>query len=145
MNLATAKSTDRAKEVGMRKMLGARKHQLFSQFIGESLIITLIAIILAILALAPMSALAGESIDQSWDLNSDASISIENIAGEVIILAWDKNEARLTGKLGDSGEELEVSASKTRLQINVANRKGRNIDGTDLKLMVPITTSVFFQ
>jgi len=49
MNLATAKSTDRAKEVGMRKMLGARKHQLFGQFMGESLIITLIAIIFAIL------------------------------------------------------------------------------------------------
>lgn len=66
MNLATAKSTDRAKEVGMRKMLGARKHQLFSQFIGESLIITLIAIILAILAcetfIAPFSDLTQRSL-----------------------------------------------------------------------------------
>jgi len=94
-------------------------------------------LMLAIVALAPMSALAGESIDQSWDLNSDASISIENIAGEVIILAWDKNEARLTGELGDSVEELEVSASESRLQINVLNRNKRNIDSTDLKLMVP--------
>ena len=48
MNLATARASDRAKEVGMRKMLGARKGELFSQFIGESALITLVSIILGI-------------------------------------------------------------------------------------------------
>lgn len=43
MNLATARAADRAKEVGMRKVLGAYKGQLFSQFIGEAILTTFIA------------------------------------------------------------------------------------------------------
>lgn len=49
MNLATARSIRRAKEVGMRKVLGAGKKQLIQQFLGESFIITLIAAVLSVL------------------------------------------------------------------------------------------------
>jgi putative ABC transport system permease protein len=48
MNLSTAKSMQRAKEVGMRKVVGSARSQLINQFLGESLIITLISILLAI-------------------------------------------------------------------------------------------------
>jgi len=48
MNLATARSEKRAREIGMRKVLGAYKKQLMIQFIGESLIICFIAMIFAI-------------------------------------------------------------------------------------------------
>lgn len=48
MNLATAKSSKRAKEIGMRKVLGAYKKQLVYQFIGESLFITFFAVIISI-------------------------------------------------------------------------------------------------
>ena len=47
MNLATAQATKRAKEVGMRKVMGAEKSQLLSQFLGESFIITLLSFIIA--------------------------------------------------------------------------------------------------
>ena len=43
MNLATARSTKRAQEVGMRKVVGARRTQIIRQFYGESLIMTSIA------------------------------------------------------------------------------------------------------
>jgi len=49
INLATAKSVNRAKEVGVRKVAGANKRGLISQFIGESLLITAIAAFLAVL------------------------------------------------------------------------------------------------
>ncbi|MDZ7659916.1 ABC transporter permease [Fodinibius sp.] len=40
MNLSTARSTERAREVGMRKVLGAQRKQLFGQFMGESMLMT---------------------------------------------------------------------------------------------------------
>lgn len=49
MNLATARSVKRAKEVGVRKVVGAEKKFLIIQFIGESLIVSSLAAILALL------------------------------------------------------------------------------------------------
>lgn len=46
-NLATAQSAGRSGEIGMRKVMGASKSQVFMQFIGESTVITLIAAALA--------------------------------------------------------------------------------------------------
>jgi putative ABC transport system permease protein len=47
INLATARAAARAKEVGMRKIVGAFRSQLIFQFIGESLLTTLLAVVLA--------------------------------------------------------------------------------------------------
>ncbi len=50
MNLATARSERRAREVGVRKSVGSRRYELIMQFIGESLFISFIAFAFAILA-----------------------------------------------------------------------------------------------
>jgi hypothetical protein len=52
VNLSTAKAATRAKEVGVRKVVGARKRELIQQFMGESLMISLITLIIAVLLLA---------------------------------------------------------------------------------------------
>lgn len=49
INLSTARAADRAKEVGIRKVIGALRKQLFTQFIGESLLITMLAFITSLL------------------------------------------------------------------------------------------------
>lgn len=49
MNLSTARSIARAKEVGLRKVIGATRNQLMGQFFGESLVLSSISMILAIL------------------------------------------------------------------------------------------------
>jgi len=49
MNLATARSERRAREVGIRKSVGSRKHELILQFIGESTFISFLAYAIAIL------------------------------------------------------------------------------------------------
>jgi len=48
MNLATARSAMRAKEVGLRKVVGAFRQQLVAQFLGESMVISFAAFLLAI-------------------------------------------------------------------------------------------------
>ncbi|MBD2699231.1 ABC transporter permease [Spirosoma sp. BT702] len=49
MNLATARSAGRAKEVGMRKVVGALRTQLISQFLSESFVLVVFALVIAIL------------------------------------------------------------------------------------------------
>lgn len=66
INLTTARSAERAKEVGIRKVVGAGRFQLAKQFIGESVIICLIAFVLSVflcvLALPLFNQLAGKEI-----------------------------------------------------------------------------------
>jgi len=49
MNLSTARSTKRAREVGMRKVIGAGRSQIIRQFTGEALLLALISMILALI------------------------------------------------------------------------------------------------
>lgn len=56
MNLSTARSVQRAREVGLRKVIGSSRGQLIGQFIGESLLFSFFALVLSIgllLALLP--------------------------------------------------------------------------------------------
>ena len=66
MNLATARSARRAKEVGLRKVVGAGRMQLIGQFLGESLFISFIALLIAVgivyLLLPLFSSLAGKEL-----------------------------------------------------------------------------------
>lgn len=70
MNLSTARSSNRAKEVGVRKVLGSNKKNLVSQFLTESVLISFIALILAIgiaqLLLPYFNQLSGKDIDMGW-------------------------------------------------------------------------------
>jgi len=50
MNMATARSTNRSKEVGMRKVIGASRATLIRQFISESMVLVILALILALIA-----------------------------------------------------------------------------------------------
>lgn len=65
MNLATARSARRAREVGLRKSLGSQRRQIAKQFFYESFLMTLgslvLAIVLVILFLNPFNALAHKS------------------------------------------------------------------------------------
>ena len=50
VNLATAKSSSRAKEVGVRKAIGASFSQLFAQFLTESFLLVLFAVVISVAA-----------------------------------------------------------------------------------------------
>jgi putative ABC transport system permease protein len=69
INLSTARSVDRAREVGVRKVIGAGRRQLFWQFIGESFLLCLIAVVLSLgvvlLALPAFNRLADRQLPAS--------------------------------------------------------------------------------
>lgn len=69
MNLMTAKSAERAKEIGIRKTLGALRKQLSFQFLGESILIALIAIVFAVLLVEATLPFYNSLTGQSYDLH----------------------------------------------------------------------------
>jgi putative ABC transport system permease protein len=70
MNLSTVRAMERSKEVGLRKVMGALKSNLIWQFIGESILITLISCVLALAILnfvmPAYNALLGYELAVSW-------------------------------------------------------------------------------
>jgi putative ABC transport system permease protein len=63
INMATAQATQRAKEVGVRKVMGANRWQLIRQFMGETSLLVLIATILGIAATIAFLPIAGSWLD----------------------------------------------------------------------------------
>jgi putative ABC transport system permease protein len=66
MNLATARSSTRAKEVGMRKVVGAGRKELIRQFLGESFLYSILSLMMALLlsrlALPFVKSLSGQDL-----------------------------------------------------------------------------------
>jgi len=67
MNLSTARSANRAKEVGIRKVMGSLKRQLVRQFIMESIIVSLVAfflaVIISLIAIPQFNDLSGKQLE----------------------------------------------------------------------------------
>jgi putative ABC transport system permease protein len=70
MNLSTARSALRAKEIGIRKVVGAERKEIISQFLSESVLITWIAMILAILFTSMVLPLVDKLSGQGLSFNS---------------------------------------------------------------------------
>ncbi|MEO1052779.1 MAG: ABC transporter permease [Bacteroidota bacterium] len=108
VNLSTAQSLKRLKEVGMRKVLGARKFQLFGQFLGESILISLFAFILATsivyLGIPKMNELTQKELEIS------ALLSPISVVGFLLIFI-------VTGLLGGSYPAFHITRTKTLLTL----------------------------
>ena len=84
MNLSTARSARRAQEVGIRKVLGAQRIQLIRQFIGESVLLALLALVIALalvhLLLPQFNLLSGKDLvmdyGSAWLVPALAAITL---------------------------------------------------------------------
>lgn len=88
INLGTARSLERAKEVGIRKVTGAQRGQLFWQFVSESGLITLLAILVSfsicVLTLPQFNQLSGKQLNFSAFMHPQIMLSA---VGFLIIIA----------------------------------------------------------
>ncbi len=85
INISTSKATRRAREVGLRKSVGATRRQLINQFLGESLIITLLSAIIALcllyLAVPFFNTLSGKTLPIEHVFNPMA------LSGWIVLIA----------------------------------------------------------
>lgn len=115
INLATARSMDRANEVGVRKVMGAVRNQLVYQFLSESLLINLFAAALAVVAVMlawpAFAQLSGRPIPMTYLTQPDFWLSLGGlfVLGSIlsgfypaIVLSSFKPVSVLKGKIAHS-------------------------------------------
>ena len=121
INLSTVQSMKRAKEVGMRKVMGARKKQLFAQFLGESMVICFLGFVLAL-------GLVNLTLPELNDL-TNKSLEMADLLSPKIILAF-TTIFLFTGFLGGSYPAFHISGLQmlTTLKGKVSERVGKKIN-----------------
>jgi len=83
MNLSTARSSIRAKEIGLRKVIGANRFHLVKQFIGETVLISVIALMISVvlveLLMPTFNEISGKNISLQYFSN------LQFLAGAIVI------------------------------------------------------------
>jgi len=133
MNLSTARSLERAKEVGVRKVLGVRPHSLMWQFLFESIVMSLAAAMIAIILARPgvrlIETLSGKDLSYAGFFNPLMvfymvvfAVMVGIIAG--IYPAWFlsgfKPIAVLKGKFNPSGEGISLRKALVVFQFTLS-------------------------
>ena len=89
INLSTAQATRRAKEVGVRKVLGSPRRSLILQFLSESIAISLVAMLLALGLVEalriPFNALTGKQLAFDWFAHPELLLAV---AGGVLLVGF---------------------------------------------------------
>ncbi len=103
-----------------------------------------IAVAGAVLAtLAWPVAAATRSVDEHRPAEANGQVEIQNVAGRVEVLGWDKAEVAVTGTLGADVERLDVTSAGSRTSVHVVMHESHGInigwnDGGEAKLVVHV-------
>jgi hypothetical protein len=95
-------------------------------------------------SLACAQSFAGTPIDQTRPLDPRGRIEIDNLKGRIEVRAWDRNEVRITGTLGEGVEKLVVDGDRDNLEVKVQYPKrmgswrSDRTEPTVLLLQVPL-------
>ncbi|NQU27868.1 MAG: ABC transporter permease, partial [Candidatus Marinimicrobia bacterium] len=133
MNLATARSTNRAREIGIRKVVGAQRINLIYQFIGESLILSFLAVLVALifvnLMLPIFNEIAGKEIGLSALLQT-------NFIGGLVIITL------ITGLIAGSYPALFLSAFRPVKVLKGQLTTGRSVTLRKILVIFQFTLSI---
>ncbi|NIM12552.1 MAG: FtsX-like permease family protein [Candidatus Aminicenantes bacterium] len=128
MNLATARSAPRSREVGIRKIAGAKRNQLIKQFLGESLILTFIAFLCSILVVEFFLPAFGSFVERDLSLNLPGNLPF--VLGILALMV-------LVGLLAGSYPALLLSSFKPVSILGGKYSSGRR--GTPLRNILVVT------
>lgn len=120
MNLSTARSAKRSKEVGLRKTVGATRGQLIFQFLGESVLFSIIAVILSVVLVAIVLPAFNQLANKEFDLSIllDPAYGAKFTLGIVAI-------SILTGLLAGSYPAIVLSSARPINSLNGIIEKGK--------------------
>ncbi len=145
-NLSIAKALSRAKEVGIRKVSGAVKHQIFFQFISEAVVISLLALGLALGMLVVLKpAFLSMKFSQLllWDLNTEPIVLLFCVLFSVIVGVI---AGVLPALLLSSFQPIKVlkGFSNIRLFSKIGLRKSLIVAQFSLSLIFIISTTLVY-
>lgn len=86
INLATARSVYRAKEVGLRKVVGSTRGSLIRQFLSESFLLTVLSFIIAVALIGIVLPLFNQLLDKTYDLSDFTQPTLVLGSAALIIL-----------------------------------------------------------
>ncbi len=96
--------------------------------------------------LAACSAPAQQQVDRRVATSAGGNVEVHNIAGSVRVVAWDRNEVRVTGTLGRGTERLDLESSgggNVEVRVVLPRGNGRHdVRGSDIEVRVPAGKSV---
>ncbi|MBN2102684.1 ABC transporter permease [bacterium] len=116
MNLSTARSAQRAKEVGVRKVIGAKKTNIILQFWGEAFLLTIIALLIALVFTDLLLPLFNHLSEKQLSLNIAVNFKLW---GGLVLLAI------ITGVIAGSYPALYLSSMHPLAVIQISARSGK--------------------
>jgi hypothetical protein len=101
------------------------------------------AVLCLAVVLAAAAAFAGETVDTRVDASATGTVSIENLAGSVRVIGWDRKEVHVKGELADEVKRLDVEEDDGDVTIEVVlPRRVDDVGETDLEIQVPNGSSL---
>lgn len=132
MNLSTARASQRAKEVSLRKVMGASRNNLVTQFIGESIIITCFALFVAIVIVELALPLYNQTITKELAFNyasidlaiiSALAVGVGILGGiypALILSGFRPAEVLKSNKSSETGSSVKLRAALVIFQFAVS-------------------------
>lgn len=135
MNLSTARSANRLKEIGLRKVIGAKRVDIIRQFYGESILFSVIGFTFALLFVALVLPFYNTLVDQEIALNMSDNCQLLFIFAGITLI---------TGLLAGSYPALYLSSFKPVVVMKGILHSGKNKSGyRNMLVVIQFLVSIF--
>src|SRR6266480_3958936 len=96
----------------------------------------------ALLALAAPLAAADQKVEATRSASAEALVEIENPAGSVHVIGWEKSEVHVSGELGAGASGLDFTGSGKRVRVGVDTERNPHGVVSSLEIHVPARARV---